>query len=742
MSVSSLENLRLPRSKPHLEPLSHKRNHLLSLTNFKSLPKIQDFFPLSPEKPYENPTVEQLFLESFPKDFLRKIPKECLFNPSKSLNPLVFLDLLTMNKQEISEEIGFFYNFSSRASCTTACSENFHDKITDKSPILTNSPLNRMKFLILIQIKAENLNKLRISLDSLYENIAFFRNIGLSEQDFAIIVLFNGIVNISEEIAEEFFRKSEEKLQIPFIYTFEARKMAYLADLENFLKKKDYKMPLDSCYIHEMDYSPEKSQNTLKIKVLLAVKLKEISQKELILWYIRGFCEFFQPEFCAVLKCGAFLKGKSLWNSYISFENDRKLGGIYGFQANFPDTPFDLSKKLEIPKEKPNFMKKLLDKIGNLKDFCVFQEILEQTGENWLDFQEERAFGLFRWEILRNNNEKDRFFDGINDNMEFNRIFGLEASCNSLVKVQENVEISNDFTENFAELMKKKKRVFTENWLFFSNFLRLYLKRVFFSKNLSFSNKISFIFEVFHHFFLTLCTYFSISLVFSLIFIVTNLFLRDFSNKSFELLNVQMISLVYFLLFICSLFHLSFFFKPEENQRNFRIISVFFAIIYYSFLLILLWKIGDILEKRWKFLLFSGILGYYLFPVIFYWKLGKILIKTSFSYFFQQYLGIFFDIYALTSFREDFSKENPIYFEKMLVNNVLLTLFVMIVNSNEEYSLLFVKGVLSFYAIFHGFHVLSKIMGKIQREIKGYLLKKRRKNSVFQGNPTEIIVTS
>ena len=78
----------------------------------------------------------------------------------------------------------------------------------------------------------------------------------------------------------------------------------------------------------------------------------------------------------------------------------------------------------------------------------------------------------------------------------------------------------------------------------------------------------------------------------------------------------------------------------------------------------------------------------------------------------------------------------------MLVNNVLLTLFVMIVNSNEEYSLLFVKGVLSFYAIFHGFHVLSKIMGKIQREIKGYLLKKRRKNSVFQGNPTEIIVTS
>ena len=738
------------RKKRQLEPLNKKG--LIKIKTMKSLPKISELLNF-------HETLEEQLLEHFSKDFLKKLPKECLYKPSQPQNPLMFLDLLTMNPLESSETLGLFSSkFKNSSSLISTLSDinyltekdiyntektmNFLSPTSEKTIINTITSINSLKCLICLPIMNNNANyrELRYSLDSIYENIDVFRSIGVHEEEFSVLVFFNGFDKISLNMRETLFQEIDLKSKIPYVYSLEARIRNYLSDYEHFQKKQDLRMPLDSCYIYEMDYKPENSQKDYYMKVLLAVKMQEINGLDVLNWLIKGFSIYFQPEFIGFLSFGAALMKKALWNAYLSLDGEKKLGGIYGFQV----------PRIDCQTQEYDKFSKIVYKIIDFKKFQVFQDILDQVfDENY----GEQIFGIYRFEALKiDGNEnfcdvmekklKFKSFMGI----DFNKVLGLELSCNYPIKVMENVEVSFKTAENLEELMNKKKQSFSENWLLFNSLSKLFLSRVYNNKKFTIFTRFFLIFQFMSQYFSIIKESMTISFCFSVLYIITNLFFKGFVIESFKLFNLQIISIAYFLILLCSLFHMSFFFKPEENPSDFQLISILFSILYNGFICVFLWKIPVFFENDSIFglLLYSTIIGYYVFPIILYWKYSKRLIKAIFSYIWHKYLTIYLGIYCMTSFRDEFSNENSIFFEKMIIIHVIFALVIIIINSNEEISKEFVKIYLILYAIWSSLWILRRIIRKILEEILLFMEGRRSKNQVFsthQFNKTEIVTS-
>jgi len=701
------------RHRPWLDPIIPKKNQILPLPTFKSIPKFQDLVSLFHNADFNGES-------PLPNNLQRKLPKECIFNPSKANNPLIFIDLLTMNELEIIDNQDFFWNFSRKTTNKTPLSPEKTENFEDFNIKIPNQTVFSCKTLFFLSLTgSEPFEEICRTLDSLYENLEVFESLGFSESNFCVLLFYNGASCVPLEILEKVFKKMDNENGIPFPYTFEGRRRNFFADLENSLKKREIRMSLDSSYIYETDYLPIKEAKKYQMKVLWGVKLREISLNETLLWLIRGFGNYFQPDFCGFLSSNAILKKKSLWNAIFHFNNEKETGGIFGFEIP------RFEKTLEISKDYDKIIKPF-HKIFELRRFGIFGEIIEEIHGDWIDLSR-RNFGLFRWENVKNKNDDgllEVIGENLKGNLDFNRILGLEISCFYKIDVLQNVEVSYEFPNNLEDLMKRKKQNFTGNWLLMNNFFFFLLKKIRNNQSFSFRRKACLIYLITSHYFSLIQQSLCLCFMFSGLYVLSNLYLKEYTNETFDLFNIQVISIAYFLLFLCFLFHYSVFFRPEENSHDFKIISIFFSILFNVYLAMFIWKVSNLL-------LYLSVITYFVFPFLFFWKLSAKLLKSCLSYVYNKSLEIFLEIYCLTNFREDVSKDNSIFFEKMLIWNLALSLFFMVINSNVEISNYFIKIYAYYLIIFYCKRIIYGILGKIWKGIREFLELRRRRNKVF-----------
>lgn len=184
-------------------------------------------------------------------------------------------------------------------------------------------------FLICITVYNEKFDELKSTLDSIYDNILTFTSRGsFSEKNFMIIIIFDGINHISDSIESEIFQKLEIKFEVPALVSLENRKKIFSKDVETYLRVKESKLPLNSCYLYHSFF--EKNLFNQKIKMLFAVKMSNGSKISSTVWSLRGFAEIIKPKFCANVDCGSILKKEALWKSFLALQGDKNNGIVFG----------------------------------------------------------------------------------------------------------------------------------------------------------------------------------------------------------------------------------------------------------------------------------------------------------------------------------------------------------------------------------------------------------------------------
>lgn len=53
------------------------------------------------------------------------------------------------------------------------------------------------------------------------------------------------------------------------------------------------------------------------------------------MWFFRGYCEMFQPDYCALIDCGTIAESTALFKFFESMEGDKSIGGVCGCIKNY-----------------------------------------------------------------------------------------------------------------------------------------------------------------------------------------------------------------------------------------------------------------------------------------------------------------------------------------------------------------------------------------------------------------------
>lgn len=184
-------------------------------------------------------------------------------------------------------------------------------------------------FLICITVYNETIEELKITLDSIYENVlTFTKRESFSEKQFMILIIFDGINHISESIEAEIFQKLERKFEVPVLASLESRRNIFRRDVETYLRVKESKLPLNSCYLYHSFF--EKNLFNQKVKTLFSVKMSNGSKISSMVWLLRGYAEFIKPKYCVFADCGSILQKEALWKSFLALQGNKNNGVVYG----------------------------------------------------------------------------------------------------------------------------------------------------------------------------------------------------------------------------------------------------------------------------------------------------------------------------------------------------------------------------------------------------------------------------
>lgn len=209
----------------------------------------------------------------------------------------------------------------------------------------------KLKYLFCITIFSESLGELRDTLKSVYKNLDHFNKHNIEDKQIAVVVVFDGCQPISEDIRQNVFRHLDKAYGIPHERTLEARQKVFEEDARKVAKGDTPKMPIMASYIYEWEFGPEEFyetkdyplDNVHSLKVLLAVKLKNAQKISSVVWFFRGYCEHFQPQFCSLMDCGTIPYNDAIWKGFQTFEGDPDVGGVCGYIM--PNAPVTMDRK-------------------------------------------------------------------------------------------------------------------------------------------------------------------------------------------------------------------------------------------------------------------------------------------------------------------------------------------------------------------------------------------------------------
>lgn len=90
-------------------------------------------------------------------------------------------------------------------------------------------------------------------------------------------------------------------------------------------KNKHSLYPQNSVYMYQMNLRPESAEenkNPNFLTVFMAVKLKNAGKLSSHLWFLRGFCEIFNPFYVALIDCGTIPNKDAIYKIFQALEGD------------------------------------------------------------------------------------------------------------------------------------------------------------------------------------------------------------------------------------------------------------------------------------------------------------------------------------------------------------------------------------------------------------------------------------
>ena len=389
--------------------------------------------------------------------------------------------------------------------------------------------------------------------------------------------------------------------------------------------------PITSSFIYEWDFGPNdfyegaapgaNNDVTHYLKVFLAIKLKNNMKISSVVWFFRGYCEHFQPEFCSLMDCGTIPTHDAIWKSFMTFESEIDVGGVCGYIV--PDAPVVTTESDLAILDQMDPLSKMIYKVFDLKRSQIFEygfgHIFDKAFESIVGFVYvlPGAFSSLRWEAIRKRdkeyNEKygqyefvDRIFTPTvldpkyKDRNEYSiqianmclaedQMLTFEVmtkqGCKFITKYLPDSVAQTDPVKTLPVLMKQRKRWINGSWYANLNIMSVYSQKLKGTKH-SRMRKFWFHFFWLYLYVVNVSRYFILSYFFTLIFIFSQELLKDINSPNFPFASMQTGFLFGFIGLLYSTFHYSLFCKPEQAVRQFQLLVTFLGFFVHIFTIV------------------------------------------------------------------------------------------------------------------------------------------------------------
>lgn len=485
------------------------------------------------------------------------------------------------------------------------------------------------RVLVLLHMSNETREEFEITLTRIHENLQFFGNEKCGDQDIGVVVIIDGFDKIHPSMLE-FFAIQDKNLHIKNDKRMEFRKKIF-NEKENPAFQS---FPRDSLYCYQVSLKPEGSKHKdshFALNTFLCVKMQSSGEINSLKWFFKGFCEFFQPDYCIVTKAGVRIASNSIFKIFTSFESDAQVGAICGYTALSAEP---VHNRLGI-----RIDEKIIDRRDALSSFFsfffdiqkaqtyenVFTQIIDKGFENSFGFQSKLDSNLFglRWKAIKFNAEDERknIFDkefiktSVNwqdlrsPNCELDEIclyqcllhmicLEIFSRKNFLVKYVPSVYSSVDVPKNLLDFMNEKRNNLAQDILADRILLKSGWKKILISEH-SFLRKLSMLFLLIFKIFENITSFLMPTIFISIFYYVCDEFTFQFQVSVFA--NTG--DLTGFLLFaiiavLGGVFYHSLMNKANEKIEKYFIYSTMMSIIFISFLGFISYLVIEIIFKQ------------------------------------------------------------------------------------------------------------------------------------------------
>lgn len=349
-------------------------------------------------------------------------------------DPLLVFDPALQRTRKANQKDGLFFFLTHRPSLSVNRQNDVKSLLLSRNlgtgqmmpnssfnPNAEDSKIRTLRMLICVTMTNETLEEFEITMNGIHENLSKFTGIGCCDEDVAVVVMIDGLDKMHESM-RDLFVKEDRNLKIP-----KDKRLHYRADIfknpEKYPEFSDF--PRDSVYCYQLTLKPE-GLNIVEIEdhylnTFLCCKMQSSGRLASHLWFFRGFCEMFNPDYCVLINAGVRPESNAIFEMFRTFEGDSKLGGICGYTTLTPEPIFDkfgVREDQEVVKNidfLSRFMTLFFD-IQNAQVFdIIFHQLIDKSFESFFGFLSylETHFSGYRWDALRKRKGCNNIIDDV-----------------------------------------------------------------------------------------------------------------------------------------------------------------------------------------------------------------------------------------------------------------------------------------------------------------------------------------
>ena len=439
----------------------------------------------------------------------------------------------------------------------------------------------------------------------IHENLKVFKEAGICNEDIAVVVLMDGIKKLDASM-KEIFKEEDALKEIP-----EKKTLAYREKIFDNEKNPEFaKFRRDTVYMYQMNIKPESGNEDDEfnyLNVFVCCKLENAGKLSSHLWFFRGFCEMFNPDYCALIDCGTKPKYNALFELFKAFECDKQVGGVCGYMGLYPEPivdEFGVRVDEDTYKEL-DFFSKFCMIFFDIQKAQVFEysfgHILDKSFESFFGFIHvlPGAFSGYRWDALRTkitdtknildkeylktvldkDYMKSEKYTIQNANMYLaeDRILCLEifSRDNFILKYIPEALCWTDPVKSMVVLMNQRRRWINGSWFALYYVLTACWGKILTSRH-TFFRRGAFYFSMFYSIVTLFTSYFAVGFFYVFLNMVVFEFFSAYNfygDPSNEIASVAGVIMFIYILLVAGLFFYSLVYKSKEAISKFQLIS-------------------------------------------------------------------------------------------------------------------------------------------------------------------------